>query len=39
VHVAGNEHGYPAYWKNDVKQDIANQNERGNINFVVVGSN
>jgi hypothetical protein len=39
VHVAGYEHGYPAYWKNDVKQTISNQDRRGQIKFVVVGSN
>ncbi|HTE31634.1 MAG TPA: hypothetical protein VK666_14730, partial [Chryseolinea sp.] len=39
VHVAGYEHGYPAYWKNDVKQNISNQDRRGQIKFVVVGSN
>jgi hypothetical protein len=39
VHVAGYEHGYPAYWKNDVKQTIDNQDKRGQIKFIVVGSN
>ena len=39
VHVAGVEHGYPAYWKNDVKQNIEHQDKRGEIKFVVVGSN
>jgi hypothetical protein len=39
VHVAGHEQGYPAYWKNDVKQKIQHQNKRGQIKFIVVGSN
>lgn len=39
VHVAGVEHGHPAYWKNDVKQDIQNQDKFGEIKFVVAGSN
>jgi hypothetical protein len=39
VYVAGAEHGYPALWKNDVKQIIQNQEKRGELKFVVVGSN
>jgi hypothetical protein len=39
VHVGGSEQGYPAYWKNDVRQTISNQDKRGQIKFVVVGSN
>jgi hypothetical protein len=39
VHVGGYEIGYPAYWKNDIKQNISNQDKRGQIRFVVVGSN
>jgi len=39
VHVAGHEHGHPAYWKNNVTQDIPNQEKLGQILFVVVGSN
>ena len=39
VHVAGYEHGHPAYWKNEKKQDISNQDKFGQVEFVVVGSN
>ncbi|MEP6736028.1 MAG: hypothetical protein ABJA70_10945 [Chryseolinea sp.] len=39
VHVAGYEQGYPAYWKNNIKQNISNHDKRGQVLFVVVGSN
>jgi hypothetical protein len=39
LHVAGHEHGHPAYWKNNVRQDIPNQDKLGQILFVVVGAN
>lgn len=39
VHVAGYEHGHPAYWRNDVKQPLENEDQRGQIYFLAVGSN
>ncbi|MGC3943268.1 MAG: hypothetical protein QM762_01805 [Chryseolinea sp.] len=39
VHVVGLKNGYPAYWKNDVQQAIENQDKRGQIYFITVGSN
>lgn len=41
VYVAGsyfanNGEEYPAYWKNNVKQSISNQDKQGRINFIVV---
>jgi hypothetical protein len=38
VHLGGTESGHPAYWKNGVKQTIQNEDQLGEIKFLVVGS-
>lgn len=39
VYVAGSHDEHPVYWKNGIKQKIPNEEKKGRIDFIVVGSN